>query len=153
MIRKPRVDPAHAAAPTAAKPELIVHPDGTWEIRSESVDYPVSYCSGTSHGPKLLTSTTLEFGGQQTCDNSDDWPHRIKIRLESTCPDFWCIIFQPEGALDTNWVTGRVATKTGGLGCDNSDRRKYRLVIEVYARGVYLDTVVGTNEPVLSCSL
>ncbi|MFI6227655.1 hypothetical protein ACIBCR_10100 [Micromonospora echinospora] len=146
--------PAHAAAPTPAKPEVVMHPDGSWEIRDPAtVDYPVSYCKGTTHGPKMISTLTLEFGGQQTCDNSGDWPHRIVVELQSTCADIWCLIFQPEGELDSHWTMGRVTTTTGGQGCDNTDRRKYRLVVEVYARGVYLDTVVGSNEPILACSM
>ncbi|SCL28621.1 hypothetical protein GA0074692_2574 [Micromonospora pallida] len=150
--------PAQAAAPTpapsTAKPELVVHPDGSWEIRDpDNVNYPISYCAGTSHGPKMIGTLTLEFGAQQTCDNARDWPHRVVVWLQSTCSDFWCIVFDDEGYMDTGWVTGRVATKTGGLGCDNTNRRKYRLVVDVYARGTYLDTVVGSNEPVLSCSM
>lgn len=138
---------------------LVVDKDtGQWRIQQGTAsgmtpNYPVSYCYGNFTNPRLLGSSTLEFGGAQTCDNARDWPHRIVVELQSTCSDIWCIVFQDEGSIDSQWRSARVANAFGGLGCDNSDRRKYRLSTDVYARGIYIGNVLSTTEPILSCSM
>ncbi|MEU4677941.1 hypothetical protein [Micromonospora sp. NPDC023737] len=162
------VDPAPAGtawtattSDAAAQAGLALTVDkdtGQWRIQQATEsgitpNYPVSYCTGNFTNPRMLGSSTLEFGGAQTCDNARDWPHRIVVELQSTCSDIWCIIFQDEGSVDSLWRMSRVANAFGGLGCDNSDRRKYRLVTDVYARNIYIGAVVGSTEPILPCSM
>lgn len=145
----------------AAKAGLALAVDkdtGQWRIQQATESgmtptYPVSYCYGNFTNPRMLGSSTLEFGGAQTCDYARDWPHRIVVELQSTCSDIWCVIFQDEGSIDSQWRTARVANAFGGLGCDNSDRRKYRLSTDVYARGIYIGNVLSTTEPILRCSM
>lgn len=148
-----------SAEATAAGLRLTVDATGAWSVESApapdhvGVHYPVSYCSGTFLGPRMLSTYTLEFGEQQTCDNPKDWAHGITVKLQSTCPDIWCIIFDPEGEVGSGLRMQRVASASGGLGCDNTDRRKYRNVADVYARNIYVGAVVGTYEPILRCSM
>ncbi|MER6757625.1 hypothetical protein ABT235_25965 [Micromonospora echinofusca] len=148
-----------SAEATAAGLRLTVDATGAWSVESApapdhvGVHYPVSYCSGTFLGPRMLSTYTLEFGGQQTCDNPKDWAHGITVELQSTCSDIWCIIFDPEGEVGSGLRMQRVVSASGGLGCDNTDRRKYRNVADVYARNIYIGAVVGTYEPILRCSM
>jgi hypothetical protein len=42
-----------------------------------------------------------------------------------------------------------LVTAQGGLSCDSTAKRTYRLVVDIYACGVY----VGDQEPILACTL
>ncbi|GAA2699451.1 hypothetical protein ACFY2R_26065 [Micromonospora olivasterospora] len=159
---QPKVTYTATTSPEAQKAglKLIVNEDGRWQVQQAqkpggagTLAYPISYCTGNFTGPRMISTWTLDFGGEQTCDNYRDWPHRIIVTLESTCSDWWCVVFQEEGSIDSGWRSQRVASAYGGLGCDNLDRRKYRNTVDVYARGVYIGGAVGTYEPVLSCSM
>lgn len=160
----PPATPAYSAttSPEAARLGLALTVDpttGQWHIQqagkpgSPSINYPVSYCTGNFTGPRMIGTYTLDFGGEQTCNNAQDWPHRIIVQLQSTCSDWWCVVFQDEGEIDSGYRMSRIANAYGGLGCDNTDKRKYRLVADVYARSAYIGAAVGSYEPVLKCSM
>jgi hypothetical protein len=46
-----------------------------------------------------------------------------------------------------------LVTAQGGLSCGSTAKRTYRLVVCIYARGVYVGNEVGDQEPILACTL
>ncbi|WP_329107703.1 hypothetical protein OG792_04815 [Micromonospora sp. NBC_01699] len=161
MLSVLQAPPAHASNHATPVAETTIVTDGeTWSIQlpdssdeDPTVAYPVSYCSGTFTGPRRINST-LEWGGQQTCEDPQNRPHWIFVRLESTCDGILCVIFTQHDRLRSPFSQDltRVATVQAGEGCDNTNRRKFRLVAEIYARGAHQGNVFS-DEITIACSV
>jgi hypothetical protein len=154
---------AAAAARAGAAPagtRVTVRPDGTWRVEvtdpaaaDMAAQWDASVCAGNFHGPVEVASR-LEWGAEQTCTGNYA-PQYIRVRLQSTCPDWWCVRFVDE----TGYVRSpysedytRVSRIFDTAGCDSQARRKYRMTAFAYVRGIEFGPFIS-DEVVRSCDI
>jgi hypothetical protein len=84
------------SGPTSHARHLIVTPDGGWRVELEdpaagdlTAQWEASVCVGRFFGPDEAANR-LEWSAEQGCTGNYA-PQHIKVRLQSTCPDWWCV--------------------------------------------------------------
>jgi hypothetical protein len=104
-------------------------------------------------GP-VKVNNTLEWGAEQTCEG-DYAPQYIRMRLQSTCTDWYCQRFVDE----TTYLRTppsedftRVSRRHFNPRCGSGTLRKYRIKALAYVRGVEFGPFIS-NESVQACDI
>jgi hypothetical protein len=139
---------------------MAVLPDGSWRLvlppdgaGALSAQWDATVCAGRFFGP-VKVNNTLEWGAEQTCEG-DYAPQYIRMRLQSTCTDWYCQRFVDE----TTYLRTppsedftRVSRRHFNPRCGSGTLRKYRIKALAYVRGVEFGPFIS-NESVQACDI
>jgi hypothetical protein len=139
---------------------VTVTPDGGWRVELEdpaagdlTAQWEASVCVGRFFGQDEAANR-LEWSAEHGCTGNYA-PQHIEVRLQSTCPDWWCVRFDDE----TDYVRSSYAQDytplsdlNRALRCESQVRRKYRMTAFAYVRGVQFGPF-SSNEVVRSCDI
>ncbi|MDR7276023.1 hypothetical protein [Catenuloplanes atrovinosus] len=150
LLAASAMTPAHADAGANA---------ADWEITSSGAEgdalaESISYCSG-NFAPIRVVNNRLEWGAEQTCENPSDRPHWIVVKLEETCPQSWCIVFNTDAEVRSPaWEElTRVVRVAEADTCVDNDQRKIRVVVNAFARGGAGTATAISGEVLLDCDV
>ncbi len=105
--------------------------------------------------PDQVVNNRLEWGAEQTCENPSDRPHWIVVKLEETCPQSWCIVFNTDAEVRSPaWEElTRVVRVAEADTCVDNDQRKIRVVVNAFARGGAGTATAISGEVLLDCDV